>query len=197
MDPGTVPRSLSPLTTMLLPRLGRWRRWQRRQALDEGERRLQILHQLVVSSHQIARLSFRQGHVETVVDRLLGLHANVNGPWEKRDGRVQERGSLENFSEEQGRIAWLDAPCPFGDGESVGDFGGEKVGSQQFVDRIVEIVAKADGLVGVEFADHPFETDGGVDDVFHRLLRIWRIISTPMFCTPKSLRFSSRIRSIR
>src|SRR2546423_10607606 len=152
--------------------------------LDQRELRLQVPHQLVVGSNEVAGLFFRKCDVEAVVYRLFRLKTYIDCPRKEWDRWVQSGGILEDIVEEQGCLARLYASAAFCYGQSVGNFRWKKVGRQQLVNSIAKIIAKADGLVRVDLADSPFEANGSVDHVLHRLSRIWRIMSTPMFCTP-------------
>jgi hypothetical protein len=52
-------------------------------------------------------------------------------------------------------------------------------------------------FAGVRFRKNPLEHHAAVENILHGRSRVSRISSTAMFCSPKSLRFSSRIRSMR
>src|SRR5713101_7425712 len=110
---------------------------------------------------------------------------------------MQSRGCTENVVQEDGRLTGPNPLLACGRGKAVGDFRREDVGREEFVNAVAVLIPQTDRLAGVRFRKDPLERHAAVENVLHGRSRVSRMRSTAMFCSPKSLRFSSRIWSMR
>src|SRR5438445_555241 len=90
----------------------------------------------------------------------------------------------------------LDNLLAFGAAESMSDFDGENVRSDQLVNLLAKIIAKPNGPRRQTLRQNPFQRHGCIKNVFHTSSRPWRMRSTDTSRVPTSFRVSSRIRSI-
>jgi hypothetical protein len=97
---------------------------------------------------------------------------------------MHEGRSLHHVSKAERSVTWADQIAALSHEKAVRYFNRKEIRGQEFVNPIAEATAQQYCFSSVRLDEHPFQRRRTVDDVFYRLSRISRTISTAALWMP-------------